>query len=205
MVEQPKRIQRRRTKGWRMPDGAVYVGRPTRWGNPLPGSLKGLTTGQVVAGFRALVTLRFATFDTVEQYITVDATDVAQPVPTVDEIREHLAGKDLVCWCPEGQPCHADVLLELANTTPDVVRVLHLYGTRKDRTDMLAVASTLVTTAHHALHHWRPWTAAVLTESETLPAQHTPDITRGERWANLAVLAAFAFIIGVVVWNVAVR
>jgi hypothetical protein len=30
----PKRIQRRRTKGWRMPEGAIYVGRPTRWGNP---------------------------------------------------------------------------------------------------------------------------------------------------------------------------
>lgn len=28
----PKRIQRKRTKGWRMPPGAVYVGRPTKWG-----------------------------------------------------------------------------------------------------------------------------------------------------------------------------
>lgn len=30
----PKRIQRKRTKGWRMPEGAIYVGRPTKWGNP---------------------------------------------------------------------------------------------------------------------------------------------------------------------------
>lgn len=30
----PERIQRRRTAGWRMPEGAVYVGRPTRFGNP---------------------------------------------------------------------------------------------------------------------------------------------------------------------------
>ena len=30
----PQRIQRRRTKGWRMPTGAVYVGRGTPWGNP---------------------------------------------------------------------------------------------------------------------------------------------------------------------------
>lgn len=30
----PKRIQRKRSKGWRMPEGAVYVGRPTKWGNP---------------------------------------------------------------------------------------------------------------------------------------------------------------------------
>jgi hypothetical protein len=33
-VVSPERIQRRRAKGWRMPDGAVYVGRPTKWGNP---------------------------------------------------------------------------------------------------------------------------------------------------------------------------
>lgn len=31
-----KRIQRQRTKGWRMPPGAIYVGRPTKWGNPWP-------------------------------------------------------------------------------------------------------------------------------------------------------------------------
>ncbi len=33
----PQRIQRKRTKGWRMPEGAVYVGRPTKWGNPYLG------------------------------------------------------------------------------------------------------------------------------------------------------------------------
>ena len=33
----PKRIQRRRTKGWRMPKNTVYVGRPSRWGNPFTG------------------------------------------------------------------------------------------------------------------------------------------------------------------------
>ena len=32
----PKRIQRKRTAGWRMPENTVYVGRPTRWGNPYP-------------------------------------------------------------------------------------------------------------------------------------------------------------------------
>ena len=32
-MSEPKRIQRKRTKGWRMPKGAVYVGRPTKWGN----------------------------------------------------------------------------------------------------------------------------------------------------------------------------
>ena len=32
-----------------------------------------------------------------------------------DRIRNELAGSDLACWCPLGQPCHADVLLEIAN------------------------------------------------------------------------------------------
>lgn len=36
---------------------------------------------------------------------------------TVEDIRTELAGRDLACWCPPGQPCHADVLLELANGT----------------------------------------------------------------------------------------
>lgn len=34
---------------------------------------------------------------------------------TLDEIRSELAGKNLACWCPPDQPCHADVLLEIAN------------------------------------------------------------------------------------------
>lgn len=34
---------------------------------------------------------------------------------TVDDIRRELAGRDLVCWCPPGRPCHADVLLQIAN------------------------------------------------------------------------------------------
>lgn len=36
MTAKPRRIQRKRTKGWRMPPAAVYVGRPGAWGNALP-------------------------------------------------------------------------------------------------------------------------------------------------------------------------
>jgi hypothetical protein len=40
----PRRIQRRRAKGWRMPAGAVYVGRRSKWGNPYhPEDHAGLT------------------------------------------------------------------------------------------------------------------------------------------------------------------
>ena len=38
---------------------------------------------------------------------------------TVDDIREELAGLDLVCRCREGRYCHAEVLLELANSPED--------------------------------------------------------------------------------------
>jgi len=97
-VTAPKRIQRKRTKGWRMPEGAVYVGRPSRWGNPwnYGRSLVGRSTA--VHKFRVSV-MR-------------GEGNVAWP----GEIRLGLHGQDLACWCPLDQPCHADVLLDIANT-----------------------------------------------------------------------------------------
>ena len=35
--------------------------------------------------------------------------------PSLDRIKAELRGRDLCCWCPLDQPCHADVLLEIAN------------------------------------------------------------------------------------------
>lgn len=91
----PRRIQRRRTKGYRLPEGAVYVGRPTRWGNPYRAGEE-LRSGpaEVVAWYRYWL--------------------LSQPA-MVRRVRQELAGKDLACWCPTGQPCHADVLLAVAN------------------------------------------------------------------------------------------
>jgi hypothetical protein len=87
----PKRIQRKRTKGWKMPEGAVYVGRPTKWGN----SFSVLEYGQrlAIANYRKRAAGMLG--------IGVDFSE--------------LRGKDLACWCPLDQPCHADVLLEIAN------------------------------------------------------------------------------------------
>jgi hypothetical protein len=102
----PKRIQRKRTKGWRMPEGAVYVGRGSKWGNPYPVG-KGLwtPTGWVAE----------ASHEDAVASFTDDIRWGACDVPEPEEIRAELAGKDLACWCPLDQPCHADVLLELAN------------------------------------------------------------------------------------------
>jgi len=100
----PRRIQRKRTKGWRMPSGAVYVGRPGRFGNP----------------YVALVTLTDAVpaAESVAGFEDLWRRWLADPAPCYDHMRRALrglAGKDLVCWCPLDQPCHADVLLRLAN------------------------------------------------------------------------------------------
>lgn len=95
----PKRIQRKRIRGWRMPDGAVYVGRPTGWGNPY-------RVGTPLPSYRAATDPAHA----VELYRTLVASS-----PTFQAMaRRDLAGRDLLCWCPIGQPCHAEVLLRIA-------------------------------------------------------------------------------------------
>jgi hypothetical protein len=40
--------------------------------------------------------------------------------PTAKEIAKELRGKNLACFCPIGQECHADLLLDLANAEPGV-------------------------------------------------------------------------------------
>ena len=128
----PKRIQRQRTKGWRMPEGAVYVGRPTMWGNPF--YLRGTTV--LLRGVSE--ELFWAHRPTVEYAREEAATsfgkwlDGRSPGLIVAKDRqtgilaslEELRGHDLACWCPLDQPCHADVLLELAN--PDMIALANI-------------------------------------------------------------------------------
>lgn len=90
----PKRIQRKRTKGWRMPEGAVYVGRPSRWGNPFV----------------------IAPSETREEAIEDYGCWITSIPESLHAVQTLLRGKDLACWCPLDQPCHADVLLEIANS-----------------------------------------------------------------------------------------
>lgn len=103
----PKRIQRSRAKGWQMPEGAVYVGRPTRWGNPfLVGSSVQATPSDPIA-------VCFSATEAVETYRSI----LAKPSMAAfrADVMRDLRGKDLACWCALDQPCHADVLLEIAN------------------------------------------------------------------------------------------
>ena len=101
----PVRIQRKRTKGWKMPPNTVYVGRPSFWGNPYavgkPWRVSGASTYYVTEPQHAISLFR--------EYL--NRLLEAQPAGIIHQLR----GKNLACWCPLDQPCHADVLLEIAN------------------------------------------------------------------------------------------
>lgn len=123
----PERVQRKRSAGWTMPEGARYVGRPTRWGNPwrkvlvAPEDLPYETTEPLRGPvFRVENTVTGAVDG---HYYEADADfwvianfwdHLRDNRDLVEAVRAELAGADLACWCPEGHACHADVLLEVA-------------------------------------------------------------------------------------------
>lgn len=116
----PKRIQRQRTKGWRAPEGAVYVGRGSKWGNPyevmpVGGHWTIIDAGEV----RKFGLTRDEAVKLVCSWYCEAIPNGWNGVPDGDEIRAELAGKDLMCWCPLDAACHADVLLEIANGDTD--------------------------------------------------------------------------------------
>lgn len=84
------------------------MARPSRWGNPFPtAEAAAVHPGADEDELRALTVAAFR--DLVEGR----RDDLAYPGR--EEIRAALAGRDLACWCPLDGPCHADVLLEVAN------------------------------------------------------------------------------------------
>jgi len=115
----PERVQLSRRKGWRKPENTVVVARPSKWGNPF----RITQTDCSVGGLCWAVALGDLI---VQQHI--DSPEVARPLAVsffrgwMEEEDHHdlpdpaeLRGKNLACWCPLDQPCHADVLLEIAN------------------------------------------------------------------------------------------
>jgi hypothetical protein len=138
----PNRIQRKRSKDWRAPEGAVYVGRGSKWGNPFRVYLcdccghwdvidnndvthhvdhavargeaqpKGIVLDPTPTP-RGELERHAAIRHAVELY----AQDIewGSAAFTADDVRDELAGKDLMCWCALDALCHADVLLEIAN------------------------------------------------------------------------------------------
>ncbi len=90
---EPRRIQLKRTKGWRKPAGAIVCTRPGPWGNPFP-LFREERRERVVGLFCLSVTRRPA---------------------LLARARRELRGHDLCCTCPLDKPCHVDVWLELVN------------------------------------------------------------------------------------------
>jgi len=105
----PKRIQRKRTKGWKMPENTVYVGRPTKWGNPF-------NTKEAKEHWHTCDSCEDMCNDcAVSLYRTwLEGGHWSSIISVLKNIPE-LKGKDLACWCRLDQPCHADILLEIAN------------------------------------------------------------------------------------------
>ena len=93
----PRRIRLSRRRGWRKPAGAVVVARPSKWGNPFVVDQSRSRAEAVRLFERALCDER-----------------LGYPLTAAD-VRHELAGRDLACWCPLDEPCHADVLLVVAN------------------------------------------------------------------------------------------
>jgi hypothetical protein len=97
-VNKPIRIKLSRAKGWRKPANTVTVSRPSKWGNPFP--LKDPSPQA-----RRQLIARYT------KWIGNSKAGLALRVAAETELR----GKNLACWCPLDQPCHADVLLAIAN------------------------------------------------------------------------------------------
>jgi hypothetical protein len=100
LLASPVRIILSRKKGYRMPPNSVKVDRTTKWGNPFRIGEKnpfGTTTQDARHSYNL-----FCGF-------------APQNKKLVDAAQAELKGKNLACWCKQGQPCHADVLLDLAN------------------------------------------------------------------------------------------
>lgn len=115
MADKPMRIQLSRAKGWRMPPNTVKVSRPSIWGNPFT------VVDCREAGYRGTdAELSAHCVNAFRGWLA--GSDRDWMGPQSEAAREailarlpELRGKNLACWCPYGCPCHADVLLEIAN------------------------------------------------------------------------------------------
>ena len=115
MTDTPHRVQLRRTKGWRKPTNTIVVARPSQWGNPFGFSAAaeldyGDGRGAAVDAFRGW--LRGQDWGMPKGQTRESMAARRQAI--LDNLPA-LRGHNLACWCPLDAPCHADVLLEMAN------------------------------------------------------------------------------------------
>jgi hypothetical protein len=117
------RIQLSRKKGWKMPPNTVKVDRSSGFGNPFP-VCKGASTRMgktsdvwVVGTFEGpAMWFKDSKPEATELAVKAFRAWITHPAQSslLNKVTK-LRGKNLACWCPLDQPCHADVLLDLAN------------------------------------------------------------------------------------------
>ena len=113
--DKPKRVQLKRTRGWRMPRNTVKVDRSSRWGNPF---VIGKVPDPKRLGRKAQRELWGVLVGDRAEAIELFRKWIQGPSEIAAEWRDSvhlLGGQNLACWCPLDGPCHADILLELAN------------------------------------------------------------------------------------------
>ncbi|WP_225784531.1 DUF4326 domain-containing protein [Xenophilus sp. Marseille-Q4582] len=97
------RVLNKRVSG--MPEGSVYVGRPSKWGNPFSHLDHGTLAHHKVATRDEACDAHIKWIDEI----------LRRDPDAINRIRAELKGKDLVCWCAPAR-CHAEYLLKLANS-----------------------------------------------------------------------------------------
>jgi len=119
----PNRIQRKRTAGWTTPRDAlgrraVYVGRPTRWGNPwvVVETQTGWAVNWVGPGGWETASAETSTRRAAHEIaVGLYREWLDSNADLTSRARAGLVGRDLMCWCAEHLPCHVDILLEIVN------------------------------------------------------------------------------------------
>lgn len=110
-ISKPIRVQRKRSRGWRMPPNTVCVDRTTQfYGNPfIVGTYYYHDTPTSTK--QCFVRDRKHAAEIYDKWLheTYEGGVIKQLV------KLELRGKNLACFCPEGEPCHADILLKVAN------------------------------------------------------------------------------------------
>lgn len=138
----PTRITLSRAKGWRKPEGAIVVSRPSIWGNPWkPGNpgmfwlpnrnpwcppLSGQPVGEELSQgqclnlylqglYGGLIPIRHLPAQLNKNGRRIARILIRHHFAIINARLPELRGHDLCCWCQPGEPCHADVLIRMAN------------------------------------------------------------------------------------------
>ena len=116
----PVRVQRKRTKGYKMPPNTKSVTRPGKFGNPYKigmhnvWDIKDLKTGKSLKNYLIEKNGENKYHD-VEDVLLAYRQKISASQAMQRLIKHYLKGKNLACFCPLDKPCHADILLEVAN------------------------------------------------------------------------------------------